>query len=584
MNAWRMLGVVMAWLGPFTCLAGDGPAAVAWSKRWVYLSGNLYVDANLPPLEGILQRASQAGYTGVLFEDYKSMTWWTLDQPDRWQANAQRLRRAASALNLELVAAVCPFGRANALLAHDVNLASGLPVIDAPCLVRDGRLVPRQTAELRNGSFEEFRGERAAHYSFQDEPGVSSWIDQQVAREGRASLRFEAFTQPHGHGRICQPVAVQPWQQYRLRAWMKTEHLTADNVQLLVLGGGRTLQYQHLVAGRPGALQSISSVRDLTTEWVEQAVTFNSLENTNVLVYAGVWGGRAGRIWWDDLRLDAVPLLNVLRRDSLPLVVRDAHGAVCEEGRDFERVVDPRLGNHPWRGDYDTRHDPPVVRIPAGSRLHEGACVTLSCYHAAIVYDGQVGCSLAEPKVFDLCAQEVSRNREVLAPDGWFMSHDEIRCGGWEPMERRVGDTAGAMLAGNVARCFALAREHGGGRPVYVWSDMFDPHHNAHDRYFLVNGSLSNSWQGLDRRVVVMKWGSGAMARPGLQFFAARGHAQMIAAYYDGDVAADHAMWMEAARDVPGLIGVMYTTWRNDYAKLEAFAHAWWGGGPSKVE
>ena len=51
----------------------------------------------------------------------------------------------------------------------------------------------------------------------------------------------------------------------------------------------------------------------------------------------------------------------------------------------------------------------------------------------------------------------------------------------------------------------------------------------------------------------------------------------MIAAYYDGDVARDHAAWSEAAKGVPNVIGVMYTTWRNDYSNLEEFAKAWWG-------
>lgn len=558
----------------------DAPAAL-WQKRWVYLPGNLYVSANMPELEAMLQRASRAGYNGVLFEDYKTLTWWNLDQAARWQVNAQRLRQTATALKLELVVCVFPFGRANALLSHDVNLASGVPVVDAPCVVSGGRLCPRQTAILRNGSFEEFKGQKALHYSFQDAPGSGSWIDDQVVKAGRVSLRFDHLGQAnaHGHGRICQQLAVLPWQQYRIRAWLKTEHLSAENVQLLVLADGQTLQYQHLVAGRPGVLQAVSAVRDLTTDWVEQSVTFNSLAHTNVLLYAGVWGGTAGTIWWDDLRLDAVPLLNVLRRATLPLTIRCADGAACAEGHDFERIVDPLLGKHPWPGEYDTRHEPPEVRIPAGSRLREGQTVTLSCYHPVIVYDGQVNCSMAESKVFDLCAEQVRRTRDTLAPDGWFMSHDEIRCAGWEPVECRGFATAGALFADSISRCYGLARDLGGGKPVYVWSDMFDPHHNAHDHYYLVNGTLSNAWLGLDPRVVVMKWGGGAIARPGLQFFAARGNAQMIAAFYDGEVAADHAMWQEAAHGVPNVMGVMYTTWRHDYTKLESFAQAWWGGG-----
>jgi hypothetical protein len=38
-------------------------------------------------------------------------------------------------------------------------------------------------------------------------------------------------------------------------------------------------------------------------------------------------------------------------------------------------------------------------------------------------------------------------------------------------------------------------------------------------------------------------------------------------------------MWLEAAKDVPGIIGTMYTTWRNNYDDLEKFAKVWWGVG-----
>ena len=31
-------------------------------------------------------------------------------------------------------------------------------------------------------------------------------------------------------------------------------------------------------------------------------------------------------------------------------------------------------------------------------------------------------------------------------------------------------------------------------------------------------------------------------------------------------------------RDVPGIAGVMYTTWNSNYENLERFAETWWGG------
>jgi len=555
------------------------PEARQWQKRWVYVSSNLYVDENLAKLERLLSRAKDAGYNGILFADYKTFTWWELDRPERWKANARKLREITKTLGLELTVCVFPFGRAGSLLWHDVNLASGMPVKGAVLTAHDGRLVPEQTAVIGNGSFEEYRNHRAAGFSFQDAAGRGSFIDTRTAKHGRASLRFRNVgkVSRHGHGRICQRVRVQPWQQYRLRAWMKTKRLTAGQVQLLVIGGKRTLQYQHPLAAEGERLRHVYGAQELTTDWVEQSVTFNSLSNTSVNVYAGIWGGKEGSIWWDHLRIDAVPTLNLLRRGSLPLSLTGEDGTVYKEGVDFDPIVDKGLGAKPWPGSYDTRHEPPDIRLTPTSRIREGQRVRLSCYHCVIIYGGQVNCSMDHPAVFGLCEQQIGRVNEALAPDGTFMSHDEIRCAGWEPGEVSRFETSGDLLAFNVRRCFDIARRGGEGRPVYVWSDMFDPHHNARAGYYLVNGTLAGSWEGLNPRVIVMKWGGGKRARPGLQFFADRGHRQMIAAYYDSDVGANHRMWAEAAEGIPGIIGVMYTTWRDDYDKLEEFAEAWWG-------
>ncbi|MCX7016575.1 MAG: hypothetical protein NTW86_29130 [Candidatus Sumerlaeota bacterium] len=579
------LGILLA--QPFILPAAEAPEAARWQKRWVYLSSNLYVNENLPKIEQILRRAAATGYNGVLFTDYKTGFWWKLDSPQRWQANAQRLRQLTRDLKMDLVVCVFPFGYAGSLLWNDPNLAAGMPVKDAPLVARNSALEPEPTAAIRNGSFEEYKGDQAVGFSFQDGPGKMSFIDSQIAKDGKVSIRFENFGRVPDlpNGRVVQEVAVKPWQQYRLRVWMKTEGLTAEEVKVMALvSGDRTLQWQHLKALRGGKEQPIGSVRDLTTDWVEQRVTFNSLDNTAVRIYVGAWGGKAGRIWWDDLRIESVPTLNVLRRERLPLSVVGEDGTRYDEGRDFEPLADPAVGKTPWSGSFETRHEPPAIRLTQDSRIREGQRVLLSCYHPTIVYDDQVNCSLEDPKVFDLCQEEAQKAVEAFAPDGLFMSHDEIRCAGWEPKETEQFKTTGELLAFNIRRCYEIAAQAAPGKPVFVWSDMFDPNHNARANYYLANNTWAGSWEGLDTNVIVMKWGSGKIARPGLEFFAGRGHQQMIAAYYDRDVDVDFKEWSKAAESVPHLIGVMYTTWKNDYSNLEKFARAWWGRPKANTE
>jgi hypothetical protein len=576
-----VVALAAAMIIPFLCAAARDASAMNLQKRWIYISSNLYIDENMPRIEGLLRRASKVGYTGVLFTDIKTQNWRRLEKPDRWKANAARLRTAVTDLNLELIVSVFPFGYAEALLSNDVNLAAGLPIKDAPLVCSGGRLIPQQTAVIKNGSFEEHGGDLATGYRVQDSPGTGSFIDTTVFKEGRASLRFEnvSAANDQGNGRILQEIAVKPWQQYRIRAWMKTKHLAADKVQLVALAGERPLQYQCLVVPRRNGFRYSCDARNLTTEWVEQAVTFNSLDNTSMTVGAGVWGAQGGTIWWDDLRIDAVPTLNVLRRDALPLKVVGENGFVYEEGKDFDRIADPGLGMYRWPGTYDTRHEPPQIRIAAGSRIRDGEKVRLSCYHTPVIFTGQMYCSMDDKGVFDLCAEEIRNTRESLSPDGYFMSHDEIRCAGWEPSQTQNYRTTGELFAFNIKKCYEIAHREGGGKPVYVWSDMYDPYHNARADYFLVNNTIAYSWDLLDSNITVMQWGDTNNPAAGLRFFSGRGNRLMIAACYDEDVEANHTIWMNAAEGVPGIVGVMYTTWKHDYSKLEEFAKVWWGGG-----
>ncbi len=101
---------------------------------------------------------------------------------------------------------------------------------------------------------------------------------------------------------------------------------------------------------------------------------------------------------------------------------------------------------------------------------------------------------------------------------------------------------------------------------------MFDPHHNAVDNYYLVNGDLSGAWEGLSRDVLVMNWNFG-VREESLKFFADRGHQQILAGYYDTD-AGQIGRWLETVRrlKIPGVRGAMYTTWRQNYAELREFA------------
>ena len=68
-----------------------------------------------------------------------------------------------------------------------------------------------------------------------------------------------------------------------------------------------------------------------------------------------------------------------------------------------------------------------------------------------------------------------------------------------------------------------------------------------------------------------MNWNHGHRDQS-LKFFSDRGHRQIIATYYDDASFSQTKDWLASAQTTNGIIGYMYTTWRSDYSRIEAFA------------
>jgi hypothetical protein len=311
-----------------------------------------------------------------------------------------------------------------------------------------------------------------------------------------------------------------------------------------------------------------------TMDWTRLDATFASLDNTQVTLYLGSWAPKSGTIWWSDVRLELGGLVNVIRRPSLPLAVASDDGQTAYvEGRDFSEVQDPKLGHDPNPGYFSYWHQPPLVTIPEGSRLAEGQRVLASYHFATLVGKShQITCCLSEPKVYRLIEAQIRWVKEVVRPDMYLMAHDEIRHGGWDDSCARRPLTCGQMLADNARKCVEIIQRTDPGKPIAAWNDMFDPFHNARKQgpMYLAKGDgpWSGSWKGLPASVMIANWNQNNA--DSLQFFAGRGHPQILAGYYDADPRRIVA-WLKLAAEVPGVRGVIYTTWVGDYSKLEVF-------------
>jgi hypothetical protein len=558
-----IVGAICSTVAP--CLAQEGN--VRYERRWVYLSHNLLVDQNADAVVALLERAGKAGYNGALLSDYKFNI---LDRmPSNYFRNVERVKKAAEKAHIELVPAIFPIGYSDGWLAHDPNLAEGLLVESAPFVVkgREAALVDDPTSKLRNGDLEQVSGDKFVNFGFQDDPGKVTFADRQVVHGGKISCRIEDTKRnsSSGNARLVQLVKVRPNACYRFSAWVKTKQLEGTGAfHLLALGAGepsRQLTF-HEAPLKPDQ------------DWTLVEVVFNSLDQKQINLYVGLWGGQNGTLWLDDLKLEELSLVNVLRRRGCPLVVAAGRGEIVyEEGRDFDRVVDDKLGVVPYAGQYDFAHAGPKIQLTARSRIKDGDRLRVTWYHPILTHGEQMMCCLSEPKVYDLLRDQAKRINALFHPKTVFMSHDEIRVINWCQACRSRKLSPGKLLADNVRRCVAILKDTMPRATVATWSDMFDPNHNAVKSYYLVNGSLEGSWEGLAPAVLIANWNSGK-AHESLDWFARRGHSQIIAGYYDADDLSNFRTWNAAAKGVPKISGFMYTTWQSKFELLEKYGNA----------
>lgn len=519
--------------------------------RLLYCSTNLQVAENVDRLAALFARAAGAGYTGVLLADSKFAR--LGDLPAHYFANARRVKDEAEASGLEIVPALFPIGYSNDLLWHDPNLAEALPVRDALFVVRGGvaSLAPDPAVSLPGSDMSDL--------------SRWSWHDENVVSDGGAAL----VADPRGrNARLVQRLTLQPFRQYHVSVRVRTEQFRGIP-EIKALAARREGEAISLVHSSLGV--------EADQDWTTHHVVFNTLEHSDVSLYFGCWDGSTGSLWWDDARIEEVGLLNLVRRDGAPLSVRlesvQPEGEPLREGTDYERVVDPLMGVQPWPGEYTVWHEPPQIRLIRP--LPDGARLRVSYHHVVTIHDGQVMICPSEPRTVELLRDQARRMHELWNADAYFMSHDEVRCLNQDEACRRRALTAGEILADNVRTCIDLLRQTAPEARVYVWSDMFDPNHNARDDYYLVRTSLAGSWDGLDAGVIVACWYFDKR-RESIDWFTSRGHHVLAAGYYDGPVPAIRD-WMRAAQGVTGFRGVMYTTWRQRYEDLEEFAEQAWG-------
>jgi hypothetical protein len=526
------------------------PAAQTFPDRFVWVFGwNLGKDSDVPEIARVLESAGRHGLNGAVLSGGLD----TLCQESpAYFRRLEAIQALCGTNHLELIPAVFSIGYGSGILAHDRNLAEGLPVEDAPFVVENGEahFAPAGPAHLLNGGFEEHTGNKFKNFELCDQPGEISFADTEVKHSGQTSLRLENFTaNQYGHGRVMQSVTLQPHRCYRLSLWVKTEGLEpARALKMLVMAGNRELAPRefHVPA---------------TTDWRRLSILFNSLNAGKVRLYTGLWGAKAGKVWLDDWSLEEAGPINILHRPGTPVTVRNQDGTVTYvEGKDYA----PLQNSHPWREDAEAAH----LKLLPGSRIHDGDHLRVSWYHSAIIHDSQVTVCMGEPAVYEIFDHEAKLLAEHLHPRRVLLNMDEIRMGG--TCRACQGRNLGELLGECITKQTQSLRRYIPNAQVYIWSDMLDPNHNAHGDYFLAQGDFTGSWQHVPKDLIMAVWG-GEPREKSLRFFSDQGFRTLVACYYDADDLTTVKGWLELARKIPRVQGFMYTPWQKKYSLLPAF-------------
>ena len=542
-------------------------------QLWYWQQSNLTNPQALQSTESLINQAASYGYTGVVFWD---VSLYDVGTNFGGFGNGSYLQQAmnyAASQGLQVMASVEPFGTSNDILEWNPNWAEAQRVAGTQFQVNSNGTqlqLLNSFPGLQNPGFES----GAVDWFDLGDAGVS--LDTTVAHTGNNSARI---SNAPGNGRIRQLFTVVPWRQYHFRFFYQSQNFSGY-AQFGIFDPSNSNIVRVTDQIRAGGSQG----------WTEVDYAFNSQASTQLWLYAGVYGGNSGTLWLDDMFIEETDLVYVTRgRAGTPLQLYDSNsGTVYQEGSDYNYISDPAMTTVPafFTNSY---HTPPAVTLPAGTRLHPGQIVSIDSYEAFPAPGAfDLDMCLTEPGVLNY----LTSNAQALANlvpkgSGLFMSYDEMRQMNSCLTCKAKNMTPAQLLDWSVGQSIQTYQAVMPNSPLYVWSDMFDPYHNAVPDYFYVEGDLTGSWTGLPANVTVMNWNLGNLTNS-LTWFSGKNpnqpipHQQIIAGYYDsGNGGASAQSELGSASGIPGVAGFMYTTWSGDYSQLQSFANAARAGWPA---
>ncbi|MCD6216691.1 carbohydrate binding domain-containing protein [bacterium] len=531
------------------------------TNKWVYIINTLTTTEKLNDAKSIASTAKKHGLNGVVLAGH-------LDAISRWKPdrieNLKKFKKHCDDIGIELIPQLFSVGYGGSVLGHNPNLAAGMPFVDIPFIVDGSTAYPDigKANLIKNPGFEiSISNHNPRDYKLIEKANEIVFIDKKIKHSGSSSVRLENFAlNEHGHGRIAQGLKLKVKTEYIMSIWVKTENISpveSLRVQIFKPDLSGSLPSSHY-GKRPKSTQ----------DWTEYTFRFYSGNAKSAIMYFGTWAAQSGKVWIDDLKLvEATAAQDVIIRPGTPLTVKSADKEITyKEGIDYKKI--------PGLTELNPHGTILKIELTTRSAISNGENLLVSGYSAARIRNAkggyQVGLCMSEPALYDYWEEQVELLYPILKMDKAFLSMDEIRTGGACEACRSRNMTMGEILGDCVTRQMKLLRRFNPEMEIYCWSDMFNPNANARDNYFLAYSTFEKSWEHVPKDLIMVCW-IYKYRRQSLMFFSENGFRTMGSPYYDRKSLDDTKKWYDELARTSGSMGIMYTTWKNDYSFLEEF-------------
>lgn len=553
-------------------------------KRVILVSGNLNSDAEVDSIKSVITSGKALGFNGIVL----GSVWLSDSMYTSGQGRNTRLKAIKAFCDengFTLTPRITSPGYDGAswnTYTPDYGTAAAYPVKDSVYKYVGGQLLKLDSSfnvatPIYQNSFDSVNASGYFATSIDiDHPLKVTHLDSVDYYSAPGSVRFDTFTYLNAEGvpqntaglaRLSKLMDVKPFTNYKISFWYKVSDDFAADIVKFHTSVYMTEKAQYLTIGSKSLSTPLAKV------WTQVYFEINTLEYNKLRPYVGIWGGKSGKMWIDDLKVEeSHDLQYVVRRNSTPIrVTNNATGVEYVEGVDYSIIKSSANNVYPTTYSFNV--------IPAGA-IQENDILKLSYYRA---YDWQMASNMALEAYNQNRKAMYQKIYDAIQPETYLVAVDEIRQGGYDELEM-TKSSMGEILGDFINSQYDAIKDINLDIDVVFSADMLTPYQNAVDYYYMTragDGGYENSWQFVKRPISVQIWDGNSDSMR--HFNEINFLSPIVSVCLDSYAGSAIQSTLQSYKDkfddnYRGYqnIDLAYYTWSNKYGNLEAFANMFW--------